>query len=110
MRKYKLTKEGVQDTETGAFIPDDPDNRDWRQYQAWLKEGNKPEPMDVIDPWIEKRQERNLILQSCDWIMLSDNKLTTSQKSAWKEYRQKLRDLPQDFKNAKDIIWPEPPV
>ena len=46
MIKYKLTKQGVQNKETGVFIPECKGNRDWRKYQAWLSEGNKPLPMD----------------------------------------------------------------
>jgi hypothetical protein len=28
----------------GAFIPDDPSNIDFQAYQAWLEDGNEPEP------------------------------------------------------------------
>ena len=37
MKKYKLTEDGVQNTETTAFIPNDERNNDWREYQNWLK-------------------------------------------------------------------------
>lgn len=44
MVKYKLQPGGVKDQETGANIPDNEENSDWRAYQRWLEEGNKPEP------------------------------------------------------------------
>ena len=30
--------------EDQAFIPTDPDNRDYQEYLAWLDEGNEPTP------------------------------------------------------------------
>ena len=27
-----------------AWIPNDPENTDWQQYQVWLSEGNQPRP------------------------------------------------------------------
>lgn len=42
---YQLTETGVLRLEDNAWIPDCPDNRDWIEYQNWLKEGNTPEPM-----------------------------------------------------------------
>ena len=27
-----------------AYIPNDPDNVDWQQYQIWLSQGNLPLP------------------------------------------------------------------
>ena len=37
MKKYRLTEDGVQNTETTAFIPNDENNNDWNEYQNWLK-------------------------------------------------------------------------
>jgi hypothetical protein len=44
--EYRLTADdsGVVRTVDNAFIPNDPANRDWIAYQAWLAAGNKPDP------------------------------------------------------------------
>ena len=104
---YKLTQNGVKRLSDGADIPNDPGNRDWRKYQEWLgKKENSVEPMDVEDPWIAKRQKRNLILQASDWTQMPDAPLTEAQVAKWKTYRQKLRDLPQDYPKADKAVWP----
>ena len=48
--KYKLTENGVLDTETGAHIPNAEGNRHWQEYQDWLAEGNTPDPADPPPP------------------------------------------------------------
>lgn len=106
---YKIhNEEGlIQDLSTMEVFSPMMDNRKGRKYLSWVAEGNEPLPMDIPDPWIAKRQERNLILQSTDWTQLPDAPLTIAQKNAWKTYRQKLRDLPQDYSKVEDIKWPD---
>ena len=41
---YKLTEGGVIRITDNAFIPDDPANVDWQEYQEWLAQGNTPQP------------------------------------------------------------------
>jgi len=44
---YQLTQDDtILRLADNAFIPPDPDNRDYREYLAWLAEGNEPLPAD----------------------------------------------------------------
>ena len=60
----------------------------------------------VID-WITLRHYRDEELAATDWRAVKDR--TMSQ--AWKDYRQALRDLPQNYESAVDAAdnWPEAP-
>lgn len=52
---YKLTEHGVIHLESGAFIPNSVENKQWRIYQLWLKEGNTPEPLFDRQEMISKK-------------------------------------------------------
>jgi hypothetical protein len=58
-----------------------------------------------IPTWVGIRYERNILLSEIDWRFRSD--LNPSQD--WIDYSQTLRDIPQDFENPEDIIWPTKP-
>ena len=50
-QKIKPEREGsevqcIKRLSDNAFIPMDPDNRDYAEYLAWLAEGNQPLPAD----------------------------------------------------------------
>ena len=57
--------------------------------------------------WEEIRDHRDYYLEDTDWRAVKDR--TMSQ--AWKDYRQALRDLPQDHAEANDAAdnWPVMP-
>ena len=57
--------------------------------------------------WDQIRSKRDQELKATDWRAVKDR--TMSQ--AWKDYRQALRDLPQDYASANDAAdnWPQPP-
>lgn len=60
--------------------------------------------------WDPIREERNKLLEKSDYTQISDaNLLSEEEKILWKNYRQKLRDLPQNFVEVVDIIWPKNP-
>lgn len=52
---------------------------------------------------------RNKLLQESDWTQLPDAVLTEAERTAWQEYRQKLRDIPQDFSDPNLVTFPERP-
>jgi len=57
--------------------------------------------------WQEVRSSRNQALMESDWRALKDVVLS----NPWKDYRQALRDLPQDHAEANDAAdaFPTPP-
>jgi hypothetical protein len=54
------------------------------------------------------RKRRNELLFSCDWTQLPDAPLSTSQKGAWRQYRQSLRDMMATLV-WNQSTWPTPP-
>ncbi len=54
------------------------------------------------------RYERNKLLLSTDWRMLPDVPSKHSGE-AWEEYRQALRDVPQQEEFPNNINWPTQP-
>tara|TARA_B110000093_G_scaffold87414_1_gene94647 strand:+ start:839 stop:1288 length:450 start_codon:yes stop_codon:yes gene_type:complete len=58
------------------------------------------------------RDKRGILLINSDWTQVPDTPLADAKKAEWAEYRQALRDLPQDYLSATsldDITWPTKP-
>lgn len=68
------------------------------------------------DYWQDLRLIRNSKLLTSDWTQIPDAPLTEEQKLAWKNYRQALRDLPENITDPKLLVldknhssWPAKP-
>ena len=53
------------------------------------------------------RGKRDMLLAECDWTQMPD--VTISNKQAWADYRQQLRDITSQPGFPRDIVWPEKP-
>lgn len=62
-----------------------------------------------MDPMQGIRHERNRLLSLCDWTQVQDAPISSEQRAAWASYRQALRDLPQQFSNPDEVVFPDPP-
>ena len=59
-----------------------------------------------IVTWDIIRFRRDSLLASSDYTQMSD---WSGDRVAWTTYRQALRDLPQTFADAADVVWPSAP-
>lgn len=55
------------------------------------------------------RVRRNALLTESDWTQVEDSPLSEEKKTAWKNYRQELRDL-TDNNDLSTIVWPVEPI
>ena len=78
-----------------------------RQLTTCDHQGNIIDQVMIDFTWDYLRSLRDAELAATDWQAVKDR--TMSQ--AWKDYRQALRDLPQDHASANDAAdnWPQPP-
>ena len=57
------------------------------------------------------RDMRDGMLETSDWVVIKEREEggTVSNFAAWKEYRQKLRDITNTYKSLEDVKWPTAP-
>jgi hypothetical protein len=69
---------------------------------------NSDDEIWVAD-WAAIRKKRNTLLLASDHTQLVDSPVSSEQRTAWAEYRQELRNLPQNFSTPQTVVWPEKP-
>jgi hypothetical protein len=94
------------DSDKPCWIPIDLANTDYQEYLEWVAEGNTPDPASPSDPWQAIRRKRDALIRESDWTMTPG---ATVDQAQWTAYRQFLRDLPQTYENAEDVVWPTVP-
>ena len=62
--------------------------------------------LDEVAAWGRVRKQRNQLLAECDWVLLEDAPVKNLE--AWKEYRQKLRDI-TEVNSLGEVDWPTSP-
>jgi len=58
------------------------------------------------------RERRRFLLDGSDWTQVADSPLSPEKKQQWADYRQALRDLPDEqgsVNSFEDVVWPLSP-
>ena len=62
----------------------------------------------LAEKWKQVRQDRDRLLNETDWVVTKATETGVTVTSAWKTYRQKLRDVPSQS-DPDNITWPTKP-
>ena len=80
------------------------------QYSKPSKASLESELVQAQDDfdWQDVRRKRDALLIDSDAYLMPDYPL--EDKSDWEAYRHSLRDIPQDYDSADDVVYPEEPA
>lgn len=97
----------ILDDGTITCVPFVSDNTDYQEYLEWKKSNTTAVDNSVTD-WDVARNKRDRLLRSSDWTMTTG---ATVDQAQWSAYREKLRDIPQTYKDkaTSEIVWPTAP-
>jgi len=64
---------------------------------------------EIPESWLWKRMriQRDKLLSACDWTQVAD---APTDKQAWANYRQTLRDFPETWAPSEVVVFPDSPV
>ena len=105
MAKYRLGAEGnIEDTVTGANIPVDERNEDYRRYQEWVAEGNTPDPVSTppakTDAELLYESDQQMI-RAVDWLL---QYLVANGVVQLADIPQQLKDLYLERKAQREAV------
>lgn len=69
------------------------------------------ENIEIQNKWNNIRSQRDELLKQSDIYVLVDrwNSMDLDKQQEWSNYRQQLRDLPENFSNPDDVVFPDIP-
>ena len=73
-----------------------------------VKDDDALAAFQLAEKWKRVRQDRDRLLNDSDWVVTKATETGVTVSSAWKTYRQKLRDVPSQS-DPDDITWPTKP-
>ena len=73
-----------------------------------VKDDDALAAFQLAEKWKRIRQDRDRLLNDSDWVVTKATETGVTVSSAWKTYRQKLRDVPSQS-DPDDITWPTKP-
>lgn len=82
-----------------------------RETSTYVIEAISQEELDRAREfeWRGIREERNLLLAECDYMIIKAFEAGTTLSDEWIAYRQALRDLPSTSDTPGGIVWPDKP-
>jgi len=69
-------------------------------------------PRNIEAEWKFVRSKRDALLIESDALASTPDRwalLTSEKQQEWLDYRQELRDLPQNFEDPQEVVWPTKP-
>ena len=80
---------------------------------GWTYDGSTFTTNEIVLTTEEKldglRAKRNHFLEQTDWVVTMHKEKGTNIPTAWKTYRQSLRDITDSATSLDDVTWPEKP-
>jgi hypothetical protein len=87
------------------------DSGSWEVFPKSVEDFNQENHI----AWETVRNTRNALLSESDWTQVQDllgryplhEKIQL--KLSWAEYREQLRNIPQQYSTPQEVVWPTPP-
>lgn len=107
----KPTEMPVVNLNTSRVVESTPTLQDTGWVQEWqVTDLSAEEIQEKISTLkVIERNKRNQILSETDWTQIKDAPLSEAEQISWANYRQALRDLPEQEGFPLNVVYPTKP-